>query len=113
MQRWSRLFDLTNRDIVRNLLGFIPFGVCFAAYLAFKTRLARRRIFLLTVVAGGAISLTIELLQGFLPSRDSSMEDLICNIVSSAAGALLFIGLYRILPGLLEKARKPRTADSR
>jgi hypothetical protein len=43
---------------------------------------------LLTVVAGFVVSFAIEYLQAYLPSRDSSLRDLICNTVGTAMGAV-------------------------
>jgi VanZ like family/Concanavalin A-like lectin/glucanases superfamily len=42
----------------------------------------------LTVVAGFVVSFAIEYLQAYLPSRDSSLRDLICNTVGTAMGAV-------------------------
>jgi VanZ family protein len=44
---------------------------------------------LLSIVAGFVISLTIELLQYFLPTRTSSMPDLIANTMGTGIGTLL------------------------
>jgi hypothetical protein len=76
-------------DIAINVLGFLPFGFCFFLY-----RHARRphRLVtnaLLVVLAGLAISLTIEVTQAWLPSRTSSITDL----MTDTAGALLGVAL--------------------
>ena len=42
----------------------------------------------LAVVAGFAVSLAIEWLQAYLPSRDSSLRDLICNTFGTFVGAV-------------------------
>jgi hypothetical protein len=49
----------------------------------------------LAVVAGFVVSFAIEYLQAYLPSRDSSMRDLICNTVGTAMGAVIATQLLR------------------
>jgi hypothetical protein len=43
---------------------------------------------ILTVVVGFGVSFAIEYLQAYLPSRDSSLRDLVCNTVGTATGAI-------------------------
>ena len=87
---------------VKNIVGFIPFGFCVYAYMA--TVLSIKRATLVTVALGGAVSLTIEILQAYLPTRDSGTTDLITNTLGTWIGAvsygLLAPTLARIFPGL-------------
>ena len=76
-------------DVAINILGFIPFGLFVSAYLYTAARLPRYRAVLLTVVIGGMTSLTIEFLQAYLPSRDSSLMDVINNVLGTTMGAML------------------------
>ena len=75
-------------DIVINIAGFIPLGFLLSMYLTQKG-LTFSKALMLSIVAGFVISLTIELLQYFLPTRTSSMPDLIANTMGTALGTLL------------------------
>lgn len=75
-------------DVVVNVLGFIPFGFLFAAYFGFVCHSERPRLW--AAFAGIAVSLTIEISQYWLPTRDSSMTDVLTNTMGSAIGALLY-----------------------
>jgi hypothetical protein len=76
------------KDIGINVAGFIPLGFFFFAY--FRSIRKIKRPVLVTVVLGFTVSLTIEVLQAFLPTRDSGMTDLITNTFGTAVGVLAF-----------------------
>lgn len=76
-------------DILLNIAGFIPFGFFFYAYLWKVIRLSNRSSLLIAIFSGLGISLTIELLQVFLPTRSSSLTDLTCNISGTVTGTLI------------------------
>ena len=80
-------------DIIINILGFLPFGFLGMAFLSYIQKLTYSQIwlFLIVVLLGSLLSLAIELLQIYIPTRYSSSMDLICNILGTAAGAILFL----------------------
>jgi hypothetical protein len=77
------------KDALINVIGFIPLGFFFCAYWAAQ---GLGRPALTASVLCGTISLFIELAQVLLPTRDSSMSDLIANTVGSIIGAVLYQG---------------------
>jgi VanZ family protein len=89
MMPWEESPDkLDLRDIVINIVGLVPFGFLLFTYLG--EQLHWKRAALLTVLAGAALSFTIEVLQGFIPSRDSGVLDIITNSFGTYLGVLLF-----------------------
>jgi len=78
------------KDVIVNILGFIPFGFLFYAWLRKSATGNDLTTVLLVVLLGAGISLAIELLQVFLPTRDSSLTDFINNILGTCAGVWLF-----------------------
>ena len=77
------------QDAVVNILGFVPFGFLLAVYFQKAADYSRGRALLITIVFGVVTSVVIELLQVYLPSRDSSLLDVINNSVGTALGALI------------------------
>lgn len=78
-------------DIAVNLFGFIPFGYFVFGYLyTSKKQYSITGMALLTILIGFGISFAIEFTQAYLPTRSSSLTDLINNTVGTAIGLLLF-----------------------
>ena len=77
------------KDVAVNVLGFIPFGFYFALWLRKEDGSARKFRVLVVVALGGILSLTIELLQVYLPTRTSSCTDVLCNIAGTILGAYM------------------------
>lgn len=74
-------------DVAVNVLGFIPFGLSFFAYF---TRIrATKYPVSLVILLGFFTSLTIEVLQAYLPTRNSGMNDLLTNTFGTGLGVLL------------------------
>jgi hypothetical protein len=78
------------QDALINVAGFIPFGCFFCAYFSAR---GLRSPALRASVVGAAVSVFIELTQALLPTRDSSMSDLINNILGSVLGAAAYRGV--------------------
>jgi VanZ family protein len=76
-------------DFFLNVLLFIPFGFGVAGQVC-KRGGKLWTAGLLAYAAGVATSYTVELLQFYIPSRDSGWEDLISNGLGSFAGFLLW-----------------------
>ena len=73
--------------VLKNIVGFLPLGFCFYAYVSV---LQIKRTTLFTVFLGCVVSVTIEILQAYLPTRDSGMTDIITNTLGTWGGVLLY-----------------------
>ena len=88
--RWNlALFQ----DVLVNILGFIPAGFFFATCLLRKPGRKRVTVYVTVFLLGTGLSLLIELTQAWLPARDSSLADVMCN----TAGTILGITIHQIL----------------
>ena len=76
-------------DIFLNILGFIPLGFFLAIGISETRFHSKKQIYLLTILCGFIISLIIEILQTFLPSRDSSMLDFMLNVIGTFIGVFI------------------------
>jgi glycopeptide antibiotics resistance protein len=77
-------------DILTNILGFIPFGFFFSGYLWMKKPCSTFRLLLTSLIIAACISLSIELIQAYLPTRNSQLTDVIANTLGAIIGAFLF-----------------------
>lgn len=82
------------RDIMGNLLLFLPFGFGLAAVSRSKG-VSLVKAILLILVVGTALSFCVEILQCWLPTRDPSFIDVATNSVSTILGAVLCFGWNR------------------
>jgi hypothetical protein len=77
------------KDMIVNLLGFIPLGVLAAIFImTVKSSASWPVCFFVSSLAGGSLSLFIEINQVFILSRSSSLMDLILNTFGTGLGAL-------------------------
>jgi hypothetical protein len=83
--------------VLVNVAGFVPLGFFFCAY--FESTRQMKQAALATIILGLAVSLVIETLQGFLPTRDSGTTDVITNTLGTCLGTALYLGtVARVLP---------------
>ncbi len=80
---WPRYY--TGFDLAANILAYVPLG--FLMVPALQSRLGILAAALLAALAGGGLSLALETLQNFLPSRVPSNIDLACNAIGALIGA--------------------------
>lgn len=78
------------RDVLINIAGFVPFGFFFCMYLSSGS--ASKKKVVATILLGTLFSLTIEILQFYIPIRDSGTTDIFTNTLGTAIGALLYWG---------------------
>lgn len=76
------------KNVLINIGGFIPLGFCFCAY--FTMARSFERPFQASIIFGAAVSCLIEVLQSFLPTRDSGVTDIITNTLGSVIGAVFY-----------------------
>jgi hypothetical protein len=76
------------QDIVINVGGFVPFGFTLCALISLSARL--RRVETITVFGGLAVSLAIEVLQAYLPTRNSDLTDVLTNTLGTWLGVMLY-----------------------
>jgi len=77
-------------DFIFNIAGFLPFGFCLAACQKKTSGFHGSRPFVITLFAGLGVSLAIELVQVFIPTRSSQISDLLLNTAGACTGAFLY-----------------------
>jgi hypothetical protein len=91
------------KNLIINIGGFVPLGFVFCAYFS-SVRHYKRAQFI-TILLGATVSLTIEVLQAYIPTRDSGMTDVITNTLGTALGAPLYG--WKAVQSVLEMAGFP------
>jgi VanZ family protein len=85
-------FNSSNQwDMGINIAGFIPLGYFFfiTGFSATSLKKSLWGLIFWAILAGTVVSLIIEILQAFLPTRHSSLTDLILNTVGTGLGVIL------------------------
>jgi CelD/BcsL family acetyltransferase involved in cellulose biosynthesis len=79
---------------LKNIVAFIPLGFCFYACL---TAFQVKRAGLVTVILGTTVSVIIEVLQAYLPTRDSGTTDIFTNTLGTWIGVASYGVVVSIL----------------
>jgi len=100
-----KLNRIVNEDNTINLLGFIPFGFILAATFIKFGGIFEKHFLLITISFCFMVSLIIEIVQAWIPSRSSDMLDLILNTLGALIGAaILSFFIVRIYRNRVMKA---------
>ncbi len=86
----SRLDRHLMKDMVFNLAGFIPFGFLCTALLVICWNRTSKEALIWVFCICFSISLAIELIQVWIPSRSSQSLDLIMNTAGGLVGAVFY-----------------------
>lgn len=79
-------------DVAINFFGFMPFGFFVSLFLFHVVKIPFwKRTVLLTIFICFILSLGIELVQVYIPTRDSQLTDLFFNTLGGGCGGLLMI----------------------
>ena len=85
------------RQIILNILFFIPFGFLLSAVLHICHLKSKKYVFIITVLAACLLSAGIEFLQLILKLGFSEFDDVIDNTAGAMIGAWLSLLLQRII----------------
>jgi VanZ family protein len=105
LHSWPHVWDrFVLRDVVLNVVLYMPLGA--VACLAFLPRFPRAAAAAATAI-GFVLSLSMELLQNYVPGRVTSLSDLTTNTLGAAVGAFLALVLApEIIPPLYSRMRR-------
>jgi len=84
-------------DMGVNVLGYMPLG--WLGVAALYPRIRGLAAFAIAAAGGAALSVLLEAMQTYLPTRDASSLDVACNTIGAALGGLLG---WRLVPWTLE-----------
>ena len=96
-------------DALLNVLLFVPFGFGLAEKLSAQGK-SRAATLAATFGAGALLSYVIELLQSYIPMRDSGWEDVLTNSAGSVVGFVLFELWGGVALSLLSETERVRGA---
>jgi hypothetical protein len=93
--QWSRSYLA---DVVINLFGFMPLGFFMSLFLFEVAAIqSRKKNVSVTISVCFVISLCIELIQVYIPTRDSQMSDLIMNTIGGGIGGVFAMWTNKML----------------
>lgn len=102
---WTAL-DFTRLEVIANVLVFIPVGI-----LAFV--LLPRRVWMLSLLVGPLLSLSIEVAQRIaLPHRAATVTDVVANSSGATAGVAFALVCTLVFAVLRPPQRSPRLEAS-
>lgn len=78
---------VTGFDVVADVLGYVPYG--FLCVVALQPRVAGVGALAIATASALLLSLSLEALQTFLPTRIASNLDVLCNVAGAAVGAVI------------------------
>ncbi|MBW2644218.1 MAG: VanZ family protein [Deltaproteobacteria bacterium] len=87
--RWPESSGISSRALWTRI--FTPFGFFLSFWLIKARQWVPGRAFLVAIFIGISVSLSIEMLQSYFPTRDSSLTDLICNTLGAILGVMFFV----------------------
>ncbi|HKF25603.1 MAG TPA: VanZ family protein [Candidatus Acidoferrum sp.] len=98
------------RDLAENVAGFVPLGLVLYPYFLVVRK--AKRPWLMSYLSGALLSLTIEILQAFIPARYSGWTDVITNSSGTALGASVYLGsgMQRFLTNLFADTEVKKAA---
>ena len=107
-------YKINVEDVVINILGFIPFGFLGVLWLRERWRGPIVGVVVLVMLAGFAVSFGIEQAQAYLPTRDSSLLDVITNMVGTTIRviAACLAGRYKFFSGNIYEAQRSCSINS-
>jgi VanZ family protein len=97
--------SVTQADVAFNVAAYIPLG--FALYAAFSSTWRAWSRWLAVLLLALCLSLVVEMLQTWLPTRVSSIYDIASNVLGTCIGAALAAQIVRqnALVGYLDRLR--------
>jgi hypothetical protein len=97
MPERDQWFSRSNlQDVAINIVGFAPLGFFISAWLRRDKNFPATCVYGVTLLFGACLSLAIELIQVYLPTRDSSLMDVFSNILGTALGIFIFKYVLKI-----------------
>lgn len=84
----TQIFAVIVMPVVANILLFLPWGLLMFISL-YSVERPTIQTYVLTILLGFTLTVTIEAWQYFLPSRVADVNDIISNTIGTVLGALL------------------------